>query len=1261
MSEREQLEQAIAHLEAQRATLGDAVVETALGPLRQQLAELEEAPAVPSAVLTGERKLVTILFTDISGFTAMAETMDPEVVRDLMNNCFERLVPIIERYGGTLDKFTGDGIMALFGAPVTHENDAERALRATLDMQEALAQFNTERGIDLDLHFGINTGLVIAGSIGTRERQSYSVMGDAVNVAARLEEAAQRDEILVGPDTHRLVKALFEFEALPPISIKGRAEPVPIYRLLTAKAVPGKTRGLAGLASPLVGRQAEFEALLAAVERLPSGQGGIVTLVGEAGLGKSRLVAETRATEPARQGTSWVEGRCLSYGTAIAYLLWVNILRNLLGVTPEDPPTTVQEALQKKLQALCPEHAGELYPYLGQILSLPLDTAAEELLHHLESEQIKKGAFRAIETLLAHTAQVRPLVVVCEDMHWADPTSIELLEQLLPLTQHLPLLLLCVFRPERDHGCLHIREVATHLQPAHVDLWLTPLNAAESAALVGNLLQVEALPIELRRRILGRAEGNPFYVEEILRSLMDNQDIVYDRSTDRWVATGDVSTIVIPDTLHGVLTARIDRLQEETKRVLQLAAVIGRIFLYRILAAIAQEERHLEEQLGRHLRILQREEMIRERARMPELEYIFKHQLTQEAAYNGLLKKDRRSFHRQVAKALERLFPDRVEEQLGLLAYHWERAEEPEKATTYLLRAGDRARLAYAHQEAIDTYRRALVFLKQQPDHERTARTLMKLGLTHHAAFDFRRAHQAYEEGFSLWQQAGEGQQATALPPAPHPLRTTFTSPPTLDPTLAGDNSSTTMIKQLFSGLAEQTPEMEVIPDGAQSWEVSEGGRKCTFHLRADVRWSDGRPVTANDYVYAWKRVLDPAIDSPMATILYDVVGARAFHQGRGSREQVAVRALDEQTLAVELEQPTGYFLHLLTLTPTYPIPRHVVEAHGETWAAPETITTNGPFQLEDWQAGQSGVLVRNPQYHGHFRGNLQWVELTFGLDPDSVLNQYEADELDIVWSLWSFPLTTWTRFLQPYADEYVSLPELATHHVRFNIDRPPFDDVRVRQAFVLGTDRETLADEVTSGYAFPATGGFVPPGIPGHSPGIALPYDPNRASQCLAAAGYPQGRGFPVIEALAPRGRDVWCAYLQQQWQDNLGVQVLWETQDWSTFIQRIRQDLPSIIINGWVADYPDPDNFLRVWLAYHQIAWRNEHYRELVETARVTLNQEDRMALYRQADQILIEEALLMPLIYRRWHMMVKSWVKRLPTWIVQWKDVIIEPHGG
>jgi class 3 adenylate cyclase/tetratricopeptide (TPR) repeat protein len=674
-----------------------------------------------------ERRTVTILFSDVKGSTSMAEDLDPEDWTEIMEGAFEFLIEPVYRYEGTLVRLMGDAILAFFGAPIAHEDDAERAVRAALEITTQArgyaARMAKERGIEgFNVRVGIHTGLVVVGEVGSDLRVEYTAMGDVVNLAARMETAAEPGTVLITGDTHKLVAPLFETEALGSIAVKGKAEPVPAYRVLGARPATGKQRGIAGLESPMVGREAESYALRQAVERLQAGTGGIVTIVGDAGIGKSRLVAETLATvceptgspepSPGFSDLQWAEGRCLSYGSSMAYHLWLDLLRMLLGVKPKDTVVAVRAVLWDQVQGLCVEYPEDIYAYLARLMSLPLDEDQEAVLRGLEGEQLKVGTFHAVQTLVERAAAERPLALICEDLHWADPSSLELLGRLLPLTNRVPLLLLCLLRPETEHGCWRLRQTAAreHRQ-RHTDLWLQPLSTEESVSLVGNLLQVEGLPQRLRERILGIGEGNPFYVEEILRSLMDQGVIVRDGATGQWGVMRDVAHLTIPDTLHGVLVARIDRLQEEARHVLQTASVIGRIFLHRVLASLAPGEMELDP----HLVTLRREEMIRERARFPEVEYIFKHELTRQAAYNGLLKKKRRVLHRQVAVALERLFPDRFEDQVGLLAHHWERAAEPGKAIETLMQAGELARRQYANEEAVDYFQRALALLRDAP------------------------------------------------------------------------------------------------------------------------------------------------------------------------------------------------------------------------------------------------------------------------------------------------------------------------------------------------------------------------------------------------------------------------------------------------------------------------------------------------------------------------------------------------------------------
>jgi oligopeptide transport system substrate-binding protein len=459
----------------------------------------------------------------------------------------------------------------------------------------------------------------------------------------------------------------------------------------------------------------------------------------------------------------------------------------------------------------------------------------------------------------------------------------------------------------------------------------------------------------------------------------------------------------------------------------------------------------------------------------------------------------------------------------------------------------------------------------------------------------------------------------------------------------------------------ELTPEMDVVPGMARTWEVSEGGRRYVFHLRDDVQWSDGIPVTAGDFEYAWKARLDPVTVKPNHSLLYDIKGARAFHLGQVSDPaSVAVRALDPATLVVELEEPAAYFLQLLALLTAYPVPRHVVEAHGEAWTATENFVSNGPFRLESRQPGQPLVLTRNPTYRGRFRGNIHRVEWSSPADPADLLESYEADSLDVCIEPYR---TEMERLRQRHAGDYVSAPAVGTFYLGFDVRRPPFDDLRVRRAFALATDRDTLANVVMRGSASPARGGFIPPGLPGHSPGIGLPYDPDGARKLLAEAGYPGGSGFPALESLIGYPDLVaQSTFLQEQWREVLQVEVRWELIEIARFVNRLDREAPNLFLFSWMADYPDPDDFLRVCPLQRRTVWQNEAYDRLVAEARGLTDQRERMELYRQAEQILVEEAPILPLLYEPVHLLVKPWVKTYPispmgAWF--WKDVILEPH--
>jgi oligopeptide transport system substrate-binding protein len=800
-------------------------------------------------------------------------------------------------------------------------------------------------------------------------------------------------------------------------------------------------------------------------------------------------------------------------------------------------------------------------------------------------------------------------------------------------------------------------------------LRLSRLSPADVEAMVLEMSGAGEAVVPLAGRLYQETEGNPFFLIEIVKALFEMGTVRLEEGAWR----GDFAQISegelpLPAGVSEAIQARVRGLNDKTQEALHLAAVLGREFDFDLLDTVwgRGEGATLEA-----LDDLLRHRLIDEGSGAMGRDYAFTHHKIQEVVYAAMPSRRRGHAHARVGVAMEGLYGPQAEALAGELAFHFEQGREldralTEKAITYLLQAGDRARGLYAHQEAIDYYQRALAILKEQggAGRERAARTLMKLGLTYHNAFEFRRARQAYDEGFALWQQARELQR-TILSPAPHALRTHWIDAATrLDPAFADARGSIELVQQLFSGLVALSPEMEVLPDVARTWDVLDGGCRYLFHLRGDVRWSDGVPVTAHDFEYAWKRILDPATGSTVADLLYEVKGAPTFHCGEGSDPGcVGVRALDKSTLEVELEGPTGYFLYLLANPVTWPVPRHVVEKLSDAWPEGRNIVTNGPFRLESWRPGEWMILSRYPAYHGRFDGNVQRVELTLlpvGETP-AAMEMYEADELDIL-DLAPLSPAEMDAARQGHPGEYVRVPRLATSYVGFDVRRPPFDDVRVRRAFALATDKETLADVILRGYDLPATGGFLPPGMPGHSPGIGLPYRPDRAGHLLAEAGFPGGCGFPTIEAMGLPRFLPHIQYLQVRWKEILGVELSWQFAEAETSWGWLLSDPPQMLAVGWLADYPDPDSFLRASTIPWCIGWGNKDCERLVEAARRVTDQPERMNLYGQAEKILLEEARIVPLTYIPSYRLVKPWVSRYTISAMgtqPWKDVIIEPH--
>jgi class 3 adenylate cyclase/tetratricopeptide (TPR) repeat protein len=729
-----ELRAAIAAQEAMRLTLGDATIELSLKPLRSLLKSLLSRPGdvgdgetssrdellaklqsyIPkqlankiraSGHVEGERRQVTVVFADISGFTALSERLDPEEVASFSNDCMKELVDAVYQYEGMVDKFIGDCIMAVFGAPIALEDDAERALLASLAMKERLEAFN-QRWIGklkepLALHIGINSGTVIAGNVGNDLRMSYTVMGDTVNVASRLESAATRGQIFVSQSTHRLTHGAFTFRAMEPIRVKGKSDLLTVYELLSAKIQPDKIRGVEGLISPLVGREWECKVIRKAVAATKLGHSAIVLVYGDAGVGKSRLLTEVQGCES--DGLTWLEGRCFASSQTLSYAPILDLIRRRSGMTNEQSIEEQQAALRRHVATDFPADP-EVYSVLAQLLALPLSDADTELIKALTGEEFRTRFFSIIEQRVLALSEKQPVVLVIEDLHWADQSTIDLLAYILPLVKRTRLTFIGISRSRQepisvwDKLGLVLKEYREHL----VEVPLQSLSIDASRILVKELLGGDCLPESLVAEILDKSEGNPFFLEEVLRSLIESGGLISEGG--KWAVASLTGKTRVPDTLQAVLLSRLDRLPEDLKQLVQKAAVIGRVFLYRILEKIAGPSPLLDGQLD----TLETTDLVRERCRLPEIEYIFKHALTQEVAYQTLLAPARKALHQKVGDALEGIFRDRLEEFAGVLAYHYFTAESWENALQYSVQAANAAFRVYAFPEARGHCRRAL-------------------------------------------------------------------------------------------------------------------------------------------------------------------------------------------------------------------------------------------------------------------------------------------------------------------------------------------------------------------------------------------------------------------------------------------------------------------------------------------------------------------------------------------------------------------------
>jgi class 3 adenylate cyclase len=653
-----------------------------------------------SKEMRGERRVITALFCDVVNSTGLAETMDPEDWTDIMNRAFEHLNAPIQRYGGTVAKLLGDAVLAFFGAPVAHEDDPRRAVLAGLGMIEGIKAFGQEireqYGIDFNVRVGINTGPVVVGDVGSAAANEYTAMGDAMNVAARMEQTAAPGTVQISDDTYRLVAPWFDVESLGGVELKGKSEPVPAFQVVREKPDARSLKRVETVSAPLIGRDRQFGQLKKALADLRLGRGGIVCIVGEAGLGKSRLLSELhREWEEAGRVGRWDVSHGVPYDSSRPYGLFQNFARDLFGIEFDDPADIIHQKLDSGLRARLGGNDDAV-----ALCSVAMERLiAAKVLHEAKefsAEAVRQDIYNNMYPALSQSTAMGPLVMVADDLQWADQASVDLLIHLLKLSDEVPILFIFAFRPERQSPAWQLKVKADADYPhRYREIVLEPLDAADTDALVSALLAIADLPAELRELIMRKTDGNPYFVEEIVRTLAEQGYVIKTEEGLRWKTGAKLEEIAIPDSLQALLMARIDRLDEQTKSTLQTASVIGRSFYYRILETISDSAIALDKQLGS----LERAELLREAGRTPELEYIFKHDLARDAAYSSILNRKRREVHRRVAEALETLFPERLEEHAHRIAQHFALAGDNEKALRYFAMAGEAAAGLHASAE----------------------------------------------------------------------------------------------------------------------------------------------------------------------------------------------------------------------------------------------------------------------------------------------------------------------------------------------------------------------------------------------------------------------------------------------------------------------------------------------------------------------------------------------------------------------------------